>query len=55
MIYWGPLKPLERLLLRTVLVPWSYVASIAYHLVLVPLRRQEKGGGHDGDRMGKSI
>lgn len=31
LIYWGPLKPLEKLLLRTVLVPWSYLASIAYH------------------------
>ena len=31
MIYWGPLKPLERVLLRTVLAPWSYVASILYH------------------------
>jgi uncharacterized protein (DUF362 family) len=31
MIYWGPLKPLEHLLLRTVLVPWSYAASRLYH------------------------
>jgi uncharacterized protein (DUF362 family) len=31
MIYWGPLKPLEHFLLRTVLAPWSYVASILYH------------------------
>lgn len=31
MIYWGPLKPLEKILLRTVLTPWSYLASIAYH------------------------
>ncbi len=31
MIYWGPLKPLEHLLLRTVITPWSYVASILYH------------------------
>ncbi len=31
MIYWGPLKPLEKLLLRTVLAPWSYLASILYH------------------------
>lgn len=31
MIYWGPLKPLEKILLRTFIVPWSYVASIAYH------------------------
>ncbi|MBI5787275.1 MAG: DUF362 domain-containing protein [Candidatus Schekmanbacteria bacterium] len=31
MIYWGPLKPLEKVLLRTVLAPWSYVASILYH------------------------
>jgi uncharacterized protein (DUF362 family) len=31
MIYWGPLKPLEKLLLRSFLVPWSYAASILYH------------------------
>lgn len=31
MIYWGPLKSLERLLLHTVLAPWSYAASILYH------------------------
>src|SRR5579863_1401686 len=31
MIYWGPLKPLEHLLLRTVIAPWSYVASRLYH------------------------
>ncbi len=31
LIYHGPLKPLEHLLLRTWLVPWSYVASRAYH------------------------
>jgi len=30
-IYHGPLKPLEQLLLRTNLVPWSYMASRAYH------------------------
>ena len=30
-IYWGPLQPLERLLLRTVIAPWSYVASRIYH------------------------
>jgi uncharacterized protein (DUF362 family) len=31
LIYWGPLKFLERLLLRTFLVPWSYAASRTYH------------------------
>ncbi len=31
MIYWGPLKWLEHLLLRTVLTPWFYAASILYH------------------------
>jgi hypothetical protein len=31
LIYWGPLKPFEKVLLRTFLVPWSYVASIGYH------------------------
>lgn len=31
LIYHGPLKPFEKLLLRTPLVPWSYVASRFYH------------------------
>jgi uncharacterized protein (DUF362 family) len=30
-IYWGPLKPFEHLLLRTPIVPWSYLASRLYH------------------------
>jgi uncharacterized protein (DUF362 family) len=30
-IYWGPLKSLEYLLLRTPLVPWSFIASRFYH------------------------
>jgi len=30
-IYWGKLKPLELLLLRTPIVPWSFIASRAYH------------------------
>ncbi len=31
LIYWGPLKRLERLLLQTWIAPWSYMASRAYH------------------------
>jgi len=31
LIYWGPLKPLEKFLLRTVLAPWSYAASVIFH------------------------
>lgn len=31
LIYHGPLKPFEHLLLRTPLVPWSYAASRLYH------------------------
>lgn len=31
LIYWGPLKPLEKFLLRTVLAPWSYIASVIFH------------------------
>ncbi len=31
MIYWGSLKPFEKVLLRTALAPWSYAASILYH------------------------
>ncbi|MGB7054972.1 MAG: DUF362 domain-containing protein [bacterium] len=30
-IYWGKLKPLEYLLLRTPLVPWSFIASRVFH------------------------
>ncbi len=30
-IYWGPLKPLEKMLLRTAITPWSYAASVIYH------------------------
>ena len=30
LIYWGPLKRLEHLLLRTVIAPWSYAASNLY-------------------------
>ena len=33
LIYHGPLKPLEGLLLRSPLVPWSYFASNLYHNV----------------------
>jgi hypothetical protein len=33
MIYHGPLKPLEGLLLRSPLVPWSFFASNFYHNV----------------------
>lgn len=31
LIYHGPLRFLEKLLLRTWLVPWAHIASIAYH------------------------
>jgi uncharacterized protein (DUF362 family) len=31
LIYWGPLKPMEKFLLRTALAPWSYAASKLYH------------------------
>jgi uncharacterized protein (DUF362 family) len=30
-IYWGKLKPFERMLLRTPIVPWSFVASRVFH------------------------
>jgi len=33
LIYHGPLKPFENVLLRTPLVPWSYFASNLYHNV----------------------
>lgn len=32
-IYHGPLKPLEKLLLQSPLVPWAYFASNFYHNV----------------------
>ena len=31
LIYWGPLKSLEKLLLRSPLVPWAFFASNLYH------------------------
>ncbi len=31
LIYWGPLKPLEKILLRSFITPWSYVASVVFH------------------------
>ena len=31
LIYWGPLKSLEGILLRSPLVPWAYLASNLYH------------------------
>ena len=31
LIYWGPLKPLENLLLRSPLAPWAFAASNVYH------------------------
>ena len=56
MIYWGPLKPLEHLLLRTVLAPWSYAASFLYHDVyLVPLRRTRQGQAGASNRLGQAL
>ena len=31
LIYWGPLKPLENMLLRSPLAPWAFLASNLYH------------------------
>ena len=31
LIYWGPLKPVEKMLLRTPIVGWAYLASNLYH------------------------
>ncbi len=50
LIYWGPLKPLEKVLLRTAIAPWSYVASRLYHdvfwypLIGVPRVRKALSG-----------
>ena len=30
-IYWGPLKPLEKFLLRSKISPWAFLASDLYH------------------------
>ncbi len=49
LIYHGPLKPLEKVLLRSPLVPWSYLASRLYHdgywypCVGVPRKKQILG------------
>ncbi len=46
LIYWGPLKPFEKFLLRSFIAPWSYLASFLYHDILwyplVGLRRKRK-------------
>ena len=31
LIYWGPLKPMENMLLRSFITPWAYAASNVYH------------------------
>jgi hypothetical protein len=31
LIYWGPLKPLESMLLRSPITPWAFLASNLYH------------------------
>jgi len=31
LIYWGPLKPLENMLLRSPITPWAFLASNIYH------------------------
>ncbi len=31
LIYWGPLKPMENVLLRSPITPWAYTASNVYH------------------------
>ena len=31
LIYWGPFKPLENLLLRSPIAPWAFLASNLYH------------------------
>ena len=31
LIYWGPLKPLENILLRSAIAPWAFFASNLYH------------------------
>ena len=56
LIYWGPLKSLERILLRSPLTPWAYLASNLYHneywLRFIG-RRRVRGG--DGDGLGPAV
>jgi len=55
LIYWGPLKRLEHLLLRTFLAPWSYLASMLYHDVywynVIGRRRVRKALGTDWGKL----
>jgi len=54
LIYHGWLKPLEKLMLRTFLVPWSYAASRLYHdLYWYPLIGKKRIGEIRKTRWGK--
>ncbi len=45
-IYWGPLKAPIEWSLKTVLAPWSYLASVAYHdLYWYPLKGEKMMAG----------
>ncbi len=56
-IYYGPLKPFEKVLLRSPIVPWSYFASNLYHNVywypFVGRRRVEAALGTKWGRLFK--
>ena len=57
-IYWGPLKPLENILLRSPIVSWSYAASnVYYNLFWYPLigyRRVRQALGTEWGKLFKS-
>ena len=56
LIYWGPLKPLENLLLRSPIVPWSYarLAGLPRRL-LVPDQGQAARARDHEDRLGRAV
>ena len=56
MIYHGPLKPLEKVLLQSPLVPWSYFASNFYHNVYwYPFVGRKRVAEAPADQMGAAV
>ena len=56
LIYWGSLNPLERILLRSPIAPWAYLASNLYQQpVLDALHRPQAGKSRHEDRLGQAV
>ena len=56
LIYWGPLKPFEKLLLRTPIVPWSFFASnLYYNYLWYPSGGPEEGEAGPPDGVGQAL